>query len=89
MISHEPPNPETRTQAGLVIASARANAGLTTGQLADKLKLRETFITAIEDGRGEQHMVWAYERIHLQTISRTLNVSLDAIFESELEQNDK
>ncbi len=82
MISDDPPSPETRIQIGLAVANARANMGMTSEQLADRLKLRESFVSALEAGRGEQYMVWAYERIHLQTIARILNLDLNPILEN-------
>ena len=86
MISDDPPSPETRIQIGLAITTARLNRGMTSEQLAGSLKLRESFISAIEEGRGDDFMVWAYERIHLLTIARTLNLNLDSIFEYELNE---
>jgi cytoskeletal protein RodZ len=86
VISDDPPSPETRIQIGLAITTARLNRGMTSEQLAGNLKLRESFISAIEEGRGDDFMVWAYERIHLLTIARTLNLNLDSIFEYELNE---
>jgi cytoskeletal protein RodZ len=85
VISDDPPSPETRIQIGLAITTARLNRGMTSDQLAGSLKLRESFISAIEEGSGEDFMVWAYERIHLQSIARILDLNLDLIFGSETE----
>jgi len=89
VISEESPRPEIRLEIGRSIATARSIKGLTIGELADRLKLRDSFISAIEEGRGGQYMVWAYERIHLQTIARILDINLEPILESELDDSGK
>jgi cytoskeleton protein RodZ len=75
------PSPHTRCELGEQIRTARERAGISIEGLAEKLNLRVGFIQAVEEGRGGQHMDWAYERIHLRSIARILQLNLDAILE--------
>lgn len=76
-----PPPPHTRVEVGHQIRAARERAGITIEDLASKLNLRIAFIEAVEEGRGGQHMDWSYERIHLRSVARILQLNLDAMLE--------
>lgn len=77
----KPPSPYIRCELGEQIRTAREMAGISIEDLAGQLNLRVGFIQAVEEGRGGQHMDWAYERIHLRSIARKLQLNLDAMLE--------
>ncbi len=76
------PDNQTRSLIGAQICQTREQVGMSTEELARKLNLRPAFIIAVEEGRGADHMDWPYERIHLRTIARVLNMNLDQFLES-------
>lgn len=76
-----PPPPQTRSEMGQQIRAAREQAGISIEGLAGKLNLRVGFIQAVEEGRGGQHMDWAYERIHLRSMARILELDIDAMLQ--------
>lgn len=76
-----PPPPQTRIEVGEQIRAAREQSGISIEGLADKLNLRVGFIQAVEEGRGGQHMDWSYERIHLRSMARILELDLDAMLQ--------
>lgn len=71
------PDDRTRLLIGDQVRQARELACMTSDDLARKLNLRASFIIAVEEGRGANHMEWAYERIHLRSIARLLDLDLD------------
>ncbi|MCF8551503.1 MAG: helix-turn-helix domain-containing protein [Candidatus Nanopelagicales bacterium] len=81
MNSVEHPSSECRQAIAQRLTEARERMGISPVELAEKLRLRESFILAVESGRGGQHMEWAYERIHVRSIARILNVELTDLVE--------
>lgn len=61
---------------GIQVREARTSQGLTPRQVADQLNLRESFVDALEGGRGDEHMDRAYARIHLRSIATLLGIEL-------------
>jgi cytoskeletal protein RodZ len=61
---------------GSQIKDAREAAGIPIGTIADSLNLRVSFVAALENGRGNVHMEWPYERQHLRAIAKRLGVTL-------------
>lgn len=70
------PSSEQLQLWGNQIKNAREAAGISIESIASSLNLRATFVAALENGRGNVHMEWPYERQHLQAIARKLGVIL-------------
>lgn len=70
------PSSEQLQLWGNQIKNAREAAGISIESIASSLNLRATFVAALENGRGNVHMEWPYERQHLQAIARKLGVFL-------------
>lgn len=62
---------------GLQLKDARELAGITIKEIAESLNLRVSFVDAIENGSGNVHMEWSYERQHLRAIAKKIGVSLN------------
>ena len=71
------PSSEQLQMWGNQIKNAREAAGISIESIAASLNLRVTFVAALENGRGNVHMEWSYERQHLQAIARKLGVVLN------------
>ena len=67
----------SRQQVGDLIRSARLGRGLEVEEVAERLKLRWSFVAAVEDGRGNEHMDESYEWSHIRSIAGMLNVELE------------
>lgn len=61
---------------GSQIREARESAGLPIENIANSFNLRISFVEALENGRGNVHMEWPYERQHLRAIAKRLGVTL-------------
>ncbi len=68
------PSLEVRQRVGAALAAARLEAGLSVEDVAGRLNLRASFIVAVEEGRGGDHMDWAYERNHIRSIAALLSL---------------
>lgn len=62
---------------GVRLRIAREHAGLTTADVATRLKLRESFVMAVEAGDGEAHMPDPYYTSHVRAIADLFGVVLD------------
>jgi len=63
-------------QIGARLQAARESAGLSTQDVADRLNLRVSTVTAIEAGRGDQMIGEVYARSHIKTMAALLGVTL-------------
>lgn len=63
-------------ELGSAIRNARTLAGMSTQDVANRLKLREAFVIAVEEGRAEDLMPTAYARNHIRTIAALVGVEL-------------
>jgi cytoskeletal protein RodZ len=61
---------------GAILRAERERKGLEITDLAHQLNLRSSFISAMEDGHGDDHMPWVYERIHQRTVAHLLGISV-------------
>lgn len=84
MNDHDGPSTQQRVDVGKIIRAGRESHGLTTGDLALRLNLRAGFIEALEEGRGDQYMAWAYERIHIRSIANVLNIDTGLFPQGEI-----
>lgn len=71
-----PPSSGQLQSWGRQIREARESAGISIEAIANSLNLRSSFVETIENGRGNVHMEWSYERQHLQAIAKRLGVTL-------------
>lgn len=62
---------------GQLLREARENAGLSTADVAARLKLREAFVIAVEAGDGESQMPDPYYTSHVRAMADLLGVDLD------------
>lgn len=67
-----------REEVGAQLRSERQRHGLDVEDIAERLKLRASFVAAVEDGRGREHMDEAYELSHIKAIAGMLGVELEA-----------
>lgn len=74
------PSVEVRRSVGVSLAAARLEAGLSVEDVAGRLNLRPSFIVAVEEGRGDDHMDWAYERNHIRSMATILSLDLPEDF---------
>ena len=72
------PSSEQLQLWGRQIKDAREAAGMSIESIADALNLRASFVAALENGRGNVHIEWSYERQHLQAVAKKLGVILNA-----------
>jgi len=70
------PSIAVRQRLGAALAAARLEAGLSVEDVSGRLNLRSSFIIAVEEGRGEDHMDWAYERNHIRAIAAVVALDL-------------
>lgn len=70
------PNSGQLQSWGSQIKVARESAGIPIEAIADSLNLRVSFVAAMENGLGNAHMEWPYERQHLQAVAKRLGVTL-------------
>ncbi len=66
-----------RVDVGRRIRGERERAGLTVDEIAARLKLRSSFVTAVEDGRGREQMDESYEVAHIRSIAQLLNMEVE------------
>ena len=67
-----------RKEIGAQLRSERQRRGLDVEDIAERLKLRTSFVAAVEDGRGMEHMNEAYEWSHIRAIAGMLGVEWEA-----------
>lgn len=67
-----------REEVGSLLRAARERRGWEIEDVAERLKLRSSFVAAVEDGRGGEHMDEAYEWSHIKAIAGILDVELEA-----------
>jgi hypothetical protein len=68
------PERDERVRRGKNFRRARERRGIDPGTLTGQLNLRTSFVLAVEEGIGDTHMPWAYERIHHKSIALALGV---------------
>lgn len=79
----EVPDRETRITLGRQLSAARDNEGLSVEDIANRLNLRSSFVSAVEDGRGDEHMDWVYERNHIRAIAALLSIDVESSLQGE------
>lgn len=67
-----------REHVGLRLRAERERRGWEIQDVADRLRLRASFVAAVEAGRGWEHMDEAYEWSHIKAIAGMLGVELEA-----------
>jgi len=70
------PSAEERQEWGQALRQARLDAGLEVDDVARRLNLRASFVQAVEEGRGGDHMDWSYERNHLRSMAAMVGITL-------------
>jgi len=65
-----------RIQVGAQLEAARERRGWRVEDIARRLNLRPSFVAALEQGRGMEHMDEAYELSHLKSIAGLLDVDV-------------
>jgi cytoskeletal protein RodZ len=70
----EAPDRDERVRRGTNLRRERELRGIDPETLAGQLNLRTSFILAVEEGTGDTHLPWAYERIHHKTIALALGM---------------
>lgn len=70
------PDPASKLVLGQHLARARQAQGWSVDDIATRLNLRSSFVTAVEEGRGGEHMSWGYEKNHIRTIAALLSIDL-------------
>lgn len=63
---------------GAILREGREQRGMDIVDLAGQLNLRTSFISAMEDGLGDEHMPWVYESVHQRSVANLLGISLDS-----------
>ena len=63
-----------RQDIGVVIRDARRRRGLEIEDVAERLRLRRSFVEALEEGRGNEHMDESYEWSHIKAIAGLLDL---------------
>lgn len=66
-----------REEVGSLMRAERERRGWDIECVAERLKLRASFVAAVEDGRGREHMDEAYERSHIKAIAGLLGIELE------------
>ena len=66
-----------RRDVGIAIRDERVRRGLEIEDIAEWLKLRRSFVEALEDGRGNEHMDESYEWSHIRAIAGLLEIELE------------
>lgn len=67
-----------RKEVGAQLRSERQRLGLVVEDIAERLKLRASFVAAVEEGRGGEHMDEAYEWSHIKAMAGMLGMELEA-----------
>lgn len=65
-----------REEVGAQLRAQRELCGLSIEDIAERLKLRTSFVAAVEDGRGMEHMDEAYEWSHIKAMAGMLGIEL-------------
>lgn len=73
------PTREQRIAWGHLLRAAREALGASPDDVAGRLNLRTSFVVAVEEGRGDEHMDWSYERNHIRAIAALLDVDLGEV----------
>lgn len=71
------PQHRDAAELGEALRRARESAGLTTADVATRLKLREAFVIAVEEGNGESQMPDPYYTSHVRAMANLLGVAID------------
>ena len=72
------PSAAWREQVGLLLRAERERRGWEIQDVADRLRLRSSFVAAVEAGRGREHMDEAYEWSHIKAMAGMLGVEWEA-----------
>lgn len=67
-----------RTQVGAQLQAERERRGWKVEDIARRLNLRPSFVAALEQGRGMEHMNEAYEWSHMKSIAGLLDVDVQS-----------
>lgn len=67
-----------RQEIGELLRAERRMQELEIEDIAERLKLRASFVAAVEDGRGQDHMDETYEWSHIKAIAGMLGIELKA-----------
>ena len=67
-----------REQVGSRLRAERERRGWEIQDVADRLRLRASFVAAVEAGRGREQMDEAYEWSHIRAIAGMLGIELEA-----------
>lgn len=67
---------DQRREFGVVMREAMTSHGWDVQDLARRLNLRVSFIDALAQGRGDEHMDSIYEWSHIRTIAHLLEIEL-------------
>lgn len=78
------PDRDARIGLGEQLAAAREAKGLTVEEIAGRLNLRPSFIAAVEQGRGDEHMGWSYERNHIRAIAALLSIEVQPTMQGDV-----
>lgn len=68
-----------RSTIGRSLHNERERLGVSIEELASRLKLRASFVAAVEQGRGADHMDEVYEMAHIRAIAEILNVDVEIV----------
>lgn len=66
-----------RVDVGTRIKDERQRRGWEIEDIAERLKLRASFVEALEEGRGNEHMDETYERSHIKAVAGLLGLDLE------------
>lgn len=67
-----------REDIGSLLRAERERRGWEVDDVAERLKLRSSFVAAVEEGRGRDHMDEAYEWSHIKAIAGMLGIEVEA-----------
>ena len=67
-----------REQVGSRLRAERERRGWEIQDVADRLRLRASFVAAVEAGRGREHMDEVYEWSHIKAIAGMLGIEVEA-----------
>ena len=66
-----------RVEVGQRLRTQRLRRGLEVAEVAERLRLRTSFVAAVEDGRGHELMDESYEWSHIKSIAGVLDIELE------------
>lgn len=67
-----------REEVGSLLRAARERRGWEVEDIAERLKLRSSFVAAVEEGRGQEQMDEAYELSHIKAMAEILGIEVKA-----------